>query len=142
MLKLQQSSKSSIHSNKANYRPVSILPTISKLYERVLSDQMPDHCDGIMSKYLCAFRKCHGCHTVLLKLVEDWKATLDQKKIIGAILMNLSRAFDCLPHRFLIAKLNAYGLDDTACTLLSSYLQHRHQRVKLGMSKSNCGLRF
>jgi retron-type reverse transcriptase len=123
--------------NKANYRPVSILTGISKIYERVISDQLMNYCEHIMSDFLCAFRKEHGCHTVLLKLVEDWKAALDDKKFIGAMLMDLSRAFDCLPHRLLLAKLNAYGVDDKACNLLMSYLRKRQQRVKVGVTKSD-----
>ena len=110
---------------------------ISKIYERVISDQLMSYCEHVMSDFLCAFRKEHGCHTVLLKLVEDWKAALDDKKVVGAMLMDLSRAFDCLPHRLLLAKLSAYGLDDKACNLLMSYLRKRQQRVKVGMTKSD-----
>jgi hypothetical protein len=64
----------------------------------------------------------HGCQTTLLRLLEDWKQALDCNEYIVAILMDLSKAFDCLPHDILICKLSAYGLTDNATKLLLSYL--------------------
>jgi hypothetical protein len=57
--------------DKKNYRSVSILPTISKVYEMVLSDQLTDLFENIFHIFLCAFRKGHGCQTTLLRLLED-----------------------------------------------------------------------
>ena len=54
----------------------------------------------------------------------------------GSLLTDLSKAFDCLPHRLLIAKLNAYGVSNEACTLVAKYFQERYQRVKMGNTKS------
>ena len=96
--------------DKQNYRPVSILPTISKLYERTIHDQLTEFFDNIFSLFLAAFRKGFGCQTTLLRLIEDWKTSLDQHTSVAAILMDLSKAFDCLPHELLLAKLEAYGL--------------------------------
>ena len=59
---------------------------------------------------LSAFRPDFGCQTALLKIVEDWKRALDDNKYIAAISMDLSKAFDCLPHNLLLLKLEAYGL--------------------------------
>jgi hypothetical protein len=59
---------------------------------------------------LSAFRKGFGCQTALLKIIEDWKKVLDENKYIAAILMDLSKAFDCLPHDLILLKLEAYGL--------------------------------
>ena len=69
-------------------------------------------------------------HTI--KLVEDWKAALDKKLHVGAVLMDLSKAFDCLPHDLLVRKLVAYGLEKDAADLLLNYLSNRKQRVKIG----------
>ena len=61
-----------------NYRPVSILPTLSKIYERLLSYQVTDHFNTISHDFLSAFRASYGCQTTLLRLVEDWKQALDK----------------------------------------------------------------
>ena len=60
----------------------------------------------------------------------------DKHQVVGAMLLDLSKAFDCLPHRLLIAKLSAYGFDEHACNLIKSYLTSRRQRVKIGDSRS------
>ena len=121
---------------KKNYRPVSVLTTHSKIFERIMFDQLSDHFSNIFNTYLAAFRKGFGCQTTLLRLLEDWKRELDNHRYVGAILMDLSKAFDCLPHGLIIDKLAAYGLSDSACSLLQSYLSDRKQMVKLGHCKS------
>ncbi|MCU7801407.1 MAG: reverse transcriptase family protein, partial [gamma proteobacterium symbiont of Lucinoma myriamae] len=117
--------------SKKNHRPVSILPTISKIYERVLSDQLCQYFDGVFDDFLCAFRKGHGCQTVILKLLEDWKVALDKNEYVASILMDLFKAFDCLPHDILLSKLSAYGLDKPSVSLLKSYLSNRKQQIKI-----------
>ena len=92
---------------------------------------------NIFSSYLSAFRKDYGCHHVLLKLLEDWKLSLDKGESIGAILTDLSKAFDCLPHRLLVSKLNAYGVSNESCKLITHYLSGRRQRVKINNVKSD-----
>ena len=88
------------------------------------------------SPLLCGFRKGHNTQHALLKLLEDWRAKLDQKQIIGTILCDLSKAFDTLPHDLLIAKLNAYGLESSALRLINDYLTNRKQRTKVASSFS------
>ena len=117
--------------DKTNYRPVSILTVTSKIYEKILSQQLSAYFENIFDKYLCAFRKGQGCQTVLLRLLEDWRAVLDNNEYVAAVLMDLSKAFDCLPHKILLSKLSAYGLSDEAVLLLKSYLSDRKQRIKL-----------
>ena len=73
-----------------------------------------------------------GCQSTLLRLVEDWRKALDSHKYVAAILMDLTKTFDCLPHSLLLGKLNAYGLSDKSSSLVSNYLSNREQRVKLG----------
>ena len=73
---------------------------------------------------------------VLLKFIKDWKLALDNGKFVGCILMDLSKAFDSIPHGLLLSKLSAYGMTPDACTLIRSYLTCRKQRVKINMSRS------
>ena len=67
-----------------------------------------------------------------LRIIEDWKQALDDNKYVAAILMDLSKAFDCLPHDLLPLKLKDYGLSENAIKLIKSYLTNRKQCVKLG----------
>ena len=69
-------------------------------------------------------------------MIEEWKSAIDKGNLVGAIAIDLSKAFDSLPHGLLIAKLAAYGFDLPSCTLSASYLFNRHQRVKLSTTRS------
>jgi hypothetical protein len=111
--------------DKGNYRPVSVLPCISKINERAIHDQLMDFLDKHFHPLLSAFRPSFGCQTALLKIIEDWKKALDDNKFIAAILMDLSKDFDCLPHNLLLLKLEAYGLSKNSLKLLQSYLENR-----------------
>ena len=119
-----------------NYRPVSVLPCISKLFERSYYDQMYEHMSSILSMWLAAYRKNYGCQHVLVRFLEDMKMALDKKEHFGALLSDLSKAFDCLSHPLLLCKLHAYGFSDNSCELIFSYLSNRQQRVKIGSSRS------
>ena len=112
--------------NKANYRLISLLPIISKIFERVLFEQIEDFSEKISPKS-CGFRKSHSTQHALLNLLKNWQKTLDKSGVIG--LMNLSKAYDCLPHDLLIDKVAAYGFEDSATSLISDYLSKRHQRT-------------
>ena len=124
--------------HKKNYRPVSVLQTLSKIFESVLINQLLDYFETnqILSSNMSGFRKSYSCQSVLLKYVEDCKQALDNDEICGSILTDLSKAFDCLPHRLLIAKLSAYGVCNKSCMLMANYFQGRSQCVKLGNNKS------
>ena len=98
-----------------NYRPLSTLTVISKLYENVLNTQTVNHFYVLFNELLAAFRKSNSCQTLLIKFIEDLKSALEKGHKIGTVYMDLSKAFDCLPHGLLIAKLHAYGLSEAAC---------------------------
>ena len=91
-----------------NYRPVSILPVVSKIFERAIYQQLINYFDNIFNPYLSAFRPGYDCNTALLKVIEDWKKAVDNNLYVAAVLMDLSKAFDCLPHDLLLLKLKAY----------------------------------
>ena len=85
----------------------------------------------LLSKYQCGFRKGYSVINVLLPMIEKWRKSLDAGGAFGALLTDLSKAFDCLPHELLIAKLYAYGVDIPSRKLLHSYLTKPKQTVQL-----------
>ena len=91
--------------DKSNYRPVSILPLISKVYERLIYNQLPEYTERFLSHILCGLRKVHSTQHTLSKLFQSWQKELDNGDFVGTILMDLSKAYDCIPNELLIAKL-------------------------------------
>ena len=112
---------------KENYRPVSILPVLSKIFERIMFIQMSAFFEDFFNKQQCGFRKGYDTQQCLLKMLEKWKRSVDGGKAFGALLTDLSKAFDCLDHELLIAKLNAYGFSLRALRLINYYLSNRRQ---------------
>ena len=110
---------------------------ISKKIERSIETQLDEFFNSHFHNLLSAFRKGYGCQTTLLKIIEDWKKALDQNKFVVAILMDLSKALDCLPHDFLLLKFKSYGVAPSSLNLLESYLNNRKQCVKVGTHSSD-----
>ena len=119
---------------KENYRPVSILPLLSKVYEKLLYNRLSDYVENIFNAIICGFRKAHSTHHALFKLLQPWQKELDEKGIVATVLMDLSKAYDCILHDLLIAKLSAYGIDSVGLQLISDYLSRHKQRTKIGSS--------
>ena len=90
-----------------------------------------------ISNRLCGFRKGHSTQHMLIFLLEKWRKCLDRGGVVGTILLDLSKAFDCMPHDLFIAKLDAYGFSPGALKLMNSYLTNRYQRVKIGSTFSS-----
>ena len=122
---------------KSNYRPVSILSCLSKIFEKILITQLSEYFDDIFSPHMSGFRKAHGCQDVLLYFTNNAKLSLDDRSVTLALLTDLSKAFDCLHYKLLIAKLHAYGVDKNSCLIILNYFTNRKQRVKLGDIKSD-----
>ena len=104
---------------------------ISKVFERILADQLIAYFENLLSSSLSAYRKGYNCQHVILRLTEYWRQALDEGRFVGTVAMDLSKAFDRMPHGLLIAKLHAYGLSMNACQLIVNYLKDRRQRVKV-----------
>ena len=117
--------------DKANYRPVTILITIDKVYEKLLCNQLNEHFEQILHPFMSAYRKKYSCETTTVRLVEDWKLSLDQGESVCVLSTDMSKAFDSMNHNLLLAKLKAYGLTKSAIELLNSFFTERKNRVKL-----------
>ena len=121
----------------SNFRPVSILNTFSKIYQKVNKDQLVSGLDKYLSPFISAYRKGYSTQHVLTRLIEEWRERLDNNYIVGAILMDLSKAFDCISHDLIIVKSAGYNIDDTAWKLIFSYLKNRKQCVRINNTYSN-----
>ena len=99
--------------------------------------QISFYIDQFLSPYMCDYRKSFSTQHALLSLTEKWKKVLDNNGHGGAILMDLSKAFDTISHDLLIGKLHVYGFSKESFKLIRSYLTNRWQKTKLntGFSK-------
>ena len=107
------------------------------MFERIMQKQINDFIISFLSPYLCGYRKGFNTQHALLTLVENWRKSLDSKGFGGAILMNLSKAFDTLNHDLLLAKLHVYGFQHDALKLCYSYFSKRWHRTKVKTSFSS-----
>ena len=114
-----------------NYRSINLLPILSKIFEDVFLHQINQHVDSFFHRGLSGFRRKHGCEDVLTHFVEKCRETLDKNKLAGTVAIDLTKAFDCMSHGLLIAKLYAYGYDVNTCEFIRSYIMGREQRVKI-----------
>ena len=129
--------KKGSRNQKENYRPLSILPIISKIFEKILSKQLYIYFENILSKFQCGFRKGFSTQHCLLLMIEKWKEAVDKDQSFGALLTDLSKAFGCLSYDLLIAKLHSYGISLASLKLLTDYLTNRKQRTKVETSYSS-----
>ena len=123
---------------KRNYRPVTVLPCLNNIFDRLLSEQMQDFYQGLLSDFISAYRRSHSCETALRKLTEDCCACRDRKELVAVVSMDLSKAFDTIPHPLLLEKLKAYGLCNSACALFVDYLWVSGRTQRVGDSFSGC----
>ena len=122
--------------DKENYRPVSVLPLFSKIFKKVIYDQLSQYLEKYLNSLLCSFRKAHSSQYALFKLLQAWQEELDKSGFAGTILMDLSKAYDPLPHDLLVAKFEAYGIDKNGLNLIHNYLTNRKQRTNISSSYS------
>ena len=81
--------------------------------------------------FLCRFRKGYSTQYSLLRLINECKKSFDNKSVMGALLMDLSKTFDCLDHELLTAKLSDYGFDKDTLLIIHSFIGSRRQKVKM-----------
>ena len=102
-----------------------------------MDKQIVAYITPFLSSLLCGFRKGYNAQHALVRLLEKFKIRLDEGGKAGAVLMDLSKAFDYIRHDLLIEKLHAYGFSREALTLINNYLKNRQQRVKVNGSFSS-----
>ena len=115
---------------KKNYHPISVLSVIHKVFEKLKFDQLHSVFTPVFSDNMSGLLLGHSCCSALLKLTDDWRQALDNKKDVAVVAIDLSKAFDSICHNVLLAKLKAFGVHDSDIKLIQSYLSGRFQRVK------------
>ena len=102
------------------------------MYETLLYNRLSDYIENIFKVILCGFRKGHSTQHALFKLLQSWQNELDEKGMTETVLMDLSNAYNCIPHDLLIANLSAYCIVSVGPLLISDYFSHRKPRTKIG----------
>ena len=116
-------------SEKSNYRPISVLPVISRLFERLLYDQLYQHLNSnnLLAKEQSGFRKLHSTLTCLIKSTDEWYSALDNGQLVVLVLIDQNKAFDTVDHNILCQKLEHNGLRRRELAWFKYYLSNRKQ---------------
>lgn len=121
-----------------NYRPISVLPVISKIFEKILYNRLETYLNEIdfLSKKQYGFRKKSNTLSATIDLVTKLKNKVDKKQISLGVFIDLKKAFDTISHDLLLDKLHSIGINGKAHSMLKSYLTNRSQVVKMGNFQS------
>ena len=132
---------------RSNYRPISVLPVLSCLFEKLIYNQLCMFLDRhkFLYKHQSGFSSIHSVVTCLLSSTYEWYLNLDDKKYTGMVFIDLKRAFDTVDHASLAEKLYLYGVRNTESKWFQSYLSDRQQFCKVNGISSNlqclkCGI--
>lgn len=123
-----------------NYRPISILPVLSKVAEKVVINQLTTHlntCNPGLNNMQFGFRKNYSTETAVLHFTEKIRAQLEKGGVVGAVFLDLRKAFDTVNHNVLTSKLSYFNLSAQTLTWLSTYLSNRAQCVRVKDAYSN-----
>lgn len=114
-----------------DFRPVSILSILSKMLEKIVHNQLSDFLiiNNIINPMQSGFRKQHGTSTAIVRVCDDIRKAIDDRMMTCMVLLDLSKAFDCVNHELLLIKLSALGLSDSTVQWFANYLLNRFQRV-------------
>ena len=145
--KLKPLFKKGSKTDPKNYRPISLLPLVSKIFERAAHDQLQEFLEEnkILYKYQSGFRKNHSTNTCLSHICNKILEGFDKGMVTGMILIDLQKAFDTIDHKILLEKMKFFGFADTTIAWFRSYLTNRLFLVNVGNtfsdpSKLSCGV--
>ena len=116
-----------------NYRPISILPVLSKLLETHVSNHLFKYLTNhdLIVTYQSGFRPKHFCETALHLMVDEWASHIFQNEVVGMLYINFCKAFDMVNHNLLLQKLKIYNVHKDAIAWFTSYLSDRKQCIKI-----------
>ena len=122
----------------SNFRPISLLISFSKIFEKIIYSRIHSHItmNNILTKDQFGFRNSLSTDNASFTLLHKILTALDNKHTVGGIFCDLSKAFDCVYHKILLSKLEFYGIRDNAGSFIASYLSLRYQRTVI-LNKTN-----
>ena len=136
--------KGGLKSETGNYRPISVLSTLARVFERIIYNQLSNYFEsnGYLTKCQSGFRKFHSTLTAILKNSNDWLLNMDNGSINGMVLFDLKKAFDTVDHEILLSKLASYGGEHK---WFKSYLTSRKhccilEGERSSMEEVTCGI--
>ena len=135
--------KNGDRADKSNYRPISVLPVISRLFEKLVTNQVYKHMEdnGLFSSGQSAYLRLHSTVTHLLKNTDDWSNGLDLGRLVGLVFINLKKAFHTVDHEILCQKLMHYGFQQRELAWFRSFLCDRKQFCRVnGVSSKTEGI--
>ena len=125
--------KNGEHSDKNNYRPISVIPTVARVFERIVYEQLYGYLNdnNLINTQQSGFRSLHSCLTALLNLTNDWCVNIDRKCVNGVVFLDLKKAFDTVDHKILLKKLEFFGFHRKTIAFFCSYLSNRQQQCSV-----------
>ena len=123
--------KSGAKNNVSNYRPMSILPVLLKVLERIMYNRVYNHidCKGLLYEKQFGFQRNNSTEHAILQLTRDITSSFEKGEYTLGVFIDLSKAFDTVDHQILLKKLHYYGIDGTALEWFKSYLSNRKQYI-------------
>ena len=124
-----------------NYRPISILPTLSKLLEKFIQTHLMSYLNffSIIHPTQSGFRPGHSTESALILMTEKWLKAINEGKMVGAVMVDFRKAFDLVDHKLLLEKIKCFKCSDKFVSLMKSYLSSRSQVVSVNSKKSENG---
>ena len=123
-----------------NYRPISLLPLISKIFQKILYRQLYDYLqdNSVLNTYQSGFRSMHSGLTALLETTNNWSINIDDGLLNGVLFIDLKKAFDTIDHEIILRKFANYGVDQSALRFFASYLRNRSQKMQCKWGVIQC----
>ncbi len=121
-----------------NYRPISILPVLSKLIEKHVSIHLYEYLNShdLLTSRQSGFRAKHSCETALHQMLDDWLTCINNKETVGILFIDFCKAFDMVDHDILLQKMKVYRFSEDALKWFTSYMHNRKQCVKINQTSS------
>ena len=130
-----------------NYRPISVISVVAKVFERIVYDQLYNflNSEEIISKQQSGFRSLHSTVTALLEATDSWAFNIDRGYVNAVVFLDLKTAFDTVDHEILLTKMNRCGIQGRTLDWFQSYLTNRTQRCSVNsclydLSTLKCGV--